>query len=63
MPHKFKVGDVVNYRPTDRNLRYLQGVYTITRPLPGTAGQPEYRIRRANEENERVAQESELSEP
>jgi hypothetical protein len=43
MLHKFKVGDMVNYRPVDRNLRHLRGVYTIMRTLPGTAGQPEYR--------------------
>jgi hypothetical protein len=59
--HKFKVGDVVNYRPADRYLRRLRGAYTITRALPGT-GQPEYRIRRANEEHERAVKESELSE-
>jgi hypothetical protein len=59
--HKFNVGDVVNYRPADSHQRHLRGVYTITRMLPGTAGQPEYRIRRADEEHERAARESELS--
>jgi hypothetical protein len=56
MPHKFKVGDGRSVSAP------LRGAYTITRALPGTAGEPEYRIRRADEEHERVARESELSE-
>ena len=62
MPHKFKVGTVVNYYPKDRMLNTARGTYTITRLMPAVEGQqPEYRIKHFSEEFERVAFESELS--
>jgi hypothetical protein len=59
--HRFKVGQMVNYRPPDRLQRAAHGIYEIMRLLPGTSGQPEYRIKHFSEEHERVALESELS--
>ena len=54
MPHKFKIGTVVNYRPKDRMLSTARGTYTIEdKP-------PEYRIKHFSEEFERVAFENEL---
>ena len=60
MPHKFKIGDTVNYTAS-RAQRSASGVYTVTGRLPGQGGQPEYRIKHASEEFERVALENELS--
>jgi hypothetical protein len=61
MPHKFKVGQSVNYRASGRVLREASGRYSITRLLPEKDGQFEYRIKHLSEEHERVAIESELS--
>jgi hypothetical protein len=62
MPHKFKIGQIVNYQPKDRMLRVARGTYTVTGLMPALAGQqPEYRIRHFTEEFERVAFENELS--
>ena len=62
MPHKFKIGDVVNYRPRDHMLSTARGTYTVTGRMPVLDGQqPEYRIKHFSEEFERVAFENELS--
>ena len=62
MPHKFKIGDVVNYHPKDRMLSTARGTYTVTGRMPALDGQqPEYRIRHFNEDFERVALENELT--
>jgi hypothetical protein len=62
MPHKFKIGDVVSYYPSDRMLSTARGTYTVAGHMPVQDGrQPEYRIRHHGEDFERVALESELS--
>ena len=62
MPHKFKIGAIVNYHPKDRMLSTARGTYTITGLMPAMEGQqPEYRIKHFSEEFERVAFENELS--
>ena len=62
MPHKFKIGAVVNYRPRQRMLSTARGTYTVTGLMPALEGQqPEYRIKHPSEEFERVALELELS--
>jgi hypothetical protein len=62
MPHKFKIGQTVNYRPKNRMLNAARGTYTVTGMMPASDGQqPEYRIRHSSEEFERVAFENELS--
>jgi hypothetical protein len=62
MPHKFKIGQTVNYRPKSRMLSTARGTYKVTRLMPALDGQqPEYRIRHSSEEFERVAFENELS--
>jgi hypothetical protein len=56
--HKFKVGDIVAVTPSvSRNVP--GGVYEVVKQLPGS-GEPEYRIKSANEPHQRVARESEL---
>jgi hypothetical protein len=62
MPHKFKIGAVVNYRPKDRMLSTARGTHTTTGLVPAMEGQqPEYRIKHFSEEFERVAFENELT--
>ena len=62
MPHRFKVGTVVNYRPGDRMISAPRGSYIIAGHKPALDDQPpEYRIRHHSEDFERVARESELS--
>ena len=62
MSHKFKIGDIVNYRPKDRMLSAARGTYTVSGLMPAIEGQqPEYRIKHFSEEFERVALEPELS--
>jgi hypothetical protein len=60
MTHKFKVGETVFLRSAaSRNAP--SGAYEVTKQLPGTGGEREYRIKSANEPHERVVRESELT--
>jgi hypothetical protein len=62
MPHKFKIGETVFYRPKQRMLNASRGTYTVIRRISVPDGrQPEYRIRHFTEDFERVAFEDELS--
>jgi hypothetical protein len=59
--HKFRIGQIVTYRPDQRGQDVLRGAYMVTARLPESAdGQFEYRIRNLNEQHERVAKEREL---
>jgi hypothetical protein len=60
--HKFRIGQMVTYRPAERGLDVPPGVYMIIARLPQgeETGELEYRIRNLNEEHERMAKESEL---
>ena len=54
--HKFKIRDIVTVWPSiSRNVP--GGVYEVVKQLPGS-GEPDYRIKSANEPHERVARES-----
>jgi hypothetical protein len=55
--YKFKIKDIVTVR---QSIRVPGGVYEVVKQLPGS-GEPEYRIKSANEPHQRVARESELS--
>ena len=62
MAHRFKIGDIVSYRPEDRVLSAARETYTVTALMPESDGQqPEYRTRHFSEGFERVALEIELS--
>ena len=39
MPHKFKIGAVVSYRPVDRLVSALRGTYIVTEHKPALDGQ------------------------
>ena len=57
--HKFNTGDIVLFNP--RAGRHVPwGVYEVVKVLPGS-DEPEYRVKSANEEHQRVARESELA--
>jgi hypothetical protein len=60
--HKFRIGQMVTYRPAGRGQDAPPGPFMIVAHLPQSegTGQFEYRIRNLNEEHERVANESEL---
>ena len=59
--HKFRIGQIVTYRPDQRGRDVPPGAYMITARLPASAdGQFEYRIKNLNEQLERVAKEREL---
>ena len=60
--HKFRIGQVVTYRPAVRVPDPPPGAYMIIARLPPSeeTGELEYRIRNLTEGQERVAHESEL---
>jgi hypothetical protein len=59
LSHKFHVGQLVQLMPSiSRNVP--SGSYEITKKLPESRGEFEYRIKSINEPHERVARESEL---
>ncbi len=61
MPHKFKVGQTVEFHPAARDHYAARGMYVVTRQLPAREGEFEYRIKSPNAPHERNARESELS--
>jgi hypothetical protein len=61
MPHKFILGQAVEYAPP-RRLRAPPGIYLVTAKLPDRDGEFEYPIKHSSELHERIAKESELHE-
>lgn len=60
MTYKFKIGDMVAINPAIS--RHVPGgVFEVIKQLPGTGGEPEYRIKSLNEMHERMVRESELT--
>jgi hypothetical protein len=58
--HKFRTGQRVQLSPAiSRNA--FGGVYVVTKQLPESAGEYEYRIKSISEPHERVVRESELT--
>ena len=60
-PHKYAVGQTVEYRPQAGDLPGSRGSYTITRILPGDDLDRTYRARGAQDGQERVLRESQLT--
>jgi hypothetical protein len=58
--HKFHIGETVQLLPPISR-HASGGVYVVTKRLPESAGEYEYRIKSINELHERVVRESELS--
>ena len=61
MPHKFILGDRVEYTAPSR-IYAPAGVYVVTAKLPERDGEFEYRIKHISELLERIVRESELHE-
>jgi hypothetical protein len=59
VPHKFILGQAVEYSPP-RRLYAPPGIYVVTAKLPERDGEFEYHIRHSSELHERIAKESEL---
>jgi hypothetical protein len=61
MPRRFKIGQLVRYRPRSHRSGARTGRYQITSFLRKAENEePRYRIRNLNEGDEQVAKESEL---
>jgi hypothetical protein len=60
MPHKFKIGQPVEYHPP-HGIYAPRGAYLVTAKLPERDGEFEYHIRSVNELHERLVRERELS--
>ena len=60
--HKFRIGQIVTYRPAMRGQDAPPGAYMVIARLPHgeETGELEYRIRNLNEEHQRMTKESEL---
>jgi hypothetical protein len=57
--HKYRIGQVVQLIPSiSRNVS--GGAYEVTKQMPESGGEFEYRIKSMNERHERVVRESEL---
>jgi hypothetical protein len=54
--HKFKIGQLVNYKPRVKSLG--AGVYMIAQLMPPTGDEPQYRIKSEREAHLRSAMES-----
>lgn len=62
MPHhKFKLGQSVQFAPHKLQTSAPVGAYKVTRLLPSTGRDQQYRIKNASEPYERIAQESQLT--
>ncbi len=59
MPHKFFLGQAVEYTP-GRGHYAPPGLYIVTAKLPERDGEFEYHIKHTGEPHERVVRESEL---
>jgi hypothetical protein len=59
--YAFKIGEMVDYRPSVRFANKARGPYQITQRMPSDDGEFRYRIKSSNESHERVASESELT--
>ena len=57
---KFKVGQMVDFMPTNRAVPASVRSYKVLRVLPNEGGEQLYRIKTISEAFERVARESEL---
>lgn len=59
--HRFKVGQMVDFTPSQFGVVASVLTYKVVRQLPRENGQHLYRIKTAGEAFERVARESELA--
>ncbi len=58
--HKFKVGQNLVYTPGPQDHQKGAGVFEVTRLLPATGDENQYRIKSTDSGQERVVRESQL---
>ncbi len=59
--HKFSVGQVVAFMPGPRDANIPRGRYKVQRLLPSETRDPQYRVKHAVDQHERVMAESQLT--
>ena len=59
-PHRYAVGQTVEFVPQRFDGNVPRGAYTVVRQLPGPPHDREYRVRNAADGHERVMRESQL---
>lgn len=59
--HRFKVGQMVNFHPNERNPPPTVNGYEVRRLLPSEDGQNQYQIKSVSEIAPRIAKERDLS--
>jgi hypothetical protein len=57
--HRFKIGELVELKQ-HRGIDAPRGLYEIVALLPEEGGVPRYRIKSSREDNQRVAEETQL---
>jgi hypothetical protein len=59
-PHRFAVGERVEFSPGRLDGNVPRGVYTVTRLLPSETLDLQYRVKNLRDSHERVVRESQL---
>jgi hypothetical protein len=59
-PHKFAVGDRVEFQPGRYDGNVPRGIYTVARLLPSEQADNQYRVKNVRDNHERVVRESQL---
>ncbi len=62
-PHRYAVGQTVEFVPNSMTHAAWRGAYVVVRRLDGPPQEREYRIRHLGDGHERVAPESHLRDP
>jgi len=59
-PHKFAVGDRVEFLPGRYDGNVPRGTYTVARLLPSESAENQYRVKSVRDNHERVVRETQL---
>ena len=59
-PHKFAVGDRVEFLPGRYDGNVPRGAYTVARLMPSENADNQYRVKNVRDNHERVVRESQL---
>ena len=59
-PHKFAVGERVEFQPGRYDGNVPRGIYTVERLLPSENADNQYRVKNVRDNHERVVRESQL---
>jgi hypothetical protein len=59
-PHRYAIGERVEFSPGRLDGNVPRGTYTIVRPMPSETPDPQYRVKNQRDSHERVVRESQL---